>query len=506
MAKYNSIPIFKAEQQANLGEVLASYNSVAYISPLKTTPGSLSVDVVSAEARKHIENTFGSVTFDLHPVYTILVSTGWNKNDDVFTKHETWGARNTPEDKPFNIEHTPRQIIGHITNNTVVDKELLVIADDTPLDEVPNLFHILTSAVVYKHISSRDEELEAEAAELIEGIQGGEWFVSMECLFSNFDYGLVYNNDEHQIIARNETTAFLTQHLRVYGGEGEYNGGKLGRVLKNITFSGKGLVKNPANPESVIFNNDTENFVGVFSSQSFIDNDNNKKGEIDMSDKYISQLETQTQELQAKLADATKRIEELGEAHVNATLAEKDGEIEKLKGELTKAQTEMNGVSEQLSEVLKEKETAEGAKSELQKELDAANEKIAESEKRVRMSGRVAMLVDTGVDKPEAEQIVADFDGLDDDKFTKIVEMAKKKKKDEDDEEDDEDDKKEAKGGVDDNADPDGETSADTTDLDDSEPENDVTLGSGDGENEQAELMKALSSYFDTAMHGEDSK
>jgi hypothetical protein len=55
-----------------------------------------------------------------------------------------------------------------------------------------------------------------------------------------------------RIIERNEKTAFLTKHLRAYGGKGEFEGSKLGRVLRRIVFSGKGLVSKPANPESVI--------------------------------------------------------------------------------------------------------------------------------------------------------------------------------------------------------------------------------------------------------------
>jgi hypothetical protein len=57
---------------------------------------------------------------------------------------------------------------------------------------------------------------------------------------------------ETKIVKRNEASAFLTKHLRSYGGDGIYEDYKVGRLLRNLSFSGKGLVSKPANPRSVI--------------------------------------------------------------------------------------------------------------------------------------------------------------------------------------------------------------------------------------------------------------
>ena len=59
---------------------------------------------------------------DLHYLKSVLVSTGWNKNDDVFSSQATWEARNTPEDKQFNFMHDESDIIGHITSSLVIDE------------------------------------------------------------------------------------------------------------------------------------------------------------------------------------------------------------------------------------------------------------------------------------------------------------------------------------------------------------------------------------------------
>ena len=61
---------------------------------------------------------------------------------------------------------------------------------------------------------------------------------------------------------------FLHKHLRAYGGKGGYEDHKIGRLLRNIVFSGKGFVNKPANPDSVIFDknqltefNNVSNFI-----------------------------------------------------------------------------------------------------------------------------------------------------------------------------------------------------------------------------------------------------
>jgi hypothetical protein len=508
------IPVYAAEVDAGIASAVAEQNTLAYISRVLQSPDVLRKQLVTASVMAQQQQALGGdVTFDLYPIHTIMVSTGWNNNDDIFLRDETWAARHTPEDKPFNIGHKPRQIIGHITANTVVDDDLTVIADDITFDEIPDKFHILTSAVVYRHISSRDETLEAEAAELIQGIQDGGWFVSMECLFGGFDYGVTYASGEQQIIQRTNATAFLTKHLRIHQGCGEYNGGKLGRALKNITFSGKGLVENPANPESVILN-DTERFVGVVAidmcslGQQSVSNNNNESGEITMADneKYVGQLEDQNKGLQTDLASANKRIEELGEAQVKSALAEKDTSIASLETELKAAQAKIEELTASYNEAKKAQETAEAAKTEVDEKLAEATTKLTEAEGVAKTTARVSLMVDKGIDKADAETVVAEFNELDDDKFAKVVEMKSDAAKAPPFEKDDDKKKKDkAKADADDESDEDGETSAENADLDNAEADKDPAMGSDDGESDKDATMTALASFLDTSMHGETS-
>ena len=92
---------------------------------------------------------------DLYYLKSILVSTGWNKNDDVFDPKELFAARSTPEDKPFNYMHNEKDIIGHITGNVVVDFDGKEI--DPEAEALPSNFNILTTSVIYTEWSDPDQ-------------------------------------------------------------------------------------------------------------------------------------------------------------------------------------------------------------------------------------------------------------------------------------------------------------------------------------------------------------
>lgn len=200
---------------------------------------------------------------DLFPIAAILASTNWNLNDDIFVAEEIWKAKDSPINKPFNIEHSCDDIIGHIVGSYCMNiEDGQVINPDSPIDWVPKNLHIVTDSVIYKRWHGNPSK-ENIIADLIAEIKDHQWFVSMECYIEDFDYAML-NLDTKNIsmIRRDENTAFLTQYLRCYGGKGVYiSDGKniphgeyrIGRILRSLEFIGKGLVKNPANVNSVIF-------------------------------------------------------------------------------------------------------------------------------------------------------------------------------------------------------------------------------------------------------------
>lgn len=493
-----SIPIYTAEQEAGLALAIAAPEScaVSFYSPVRAD-----TTEISKEALALLEESLGQPTdkFDLFPVNTILVSTGWNQNDDIFDRAYTWSARYSPEDKPFNLGHDPNKIIGHITGRRVIDIDYHLVPDDTTTEDLPDKFHILTSAVIYRHISGRDKELTAEMAEIIEGIQRGDWYVSMEVLFNDFDYGLSDAHGNQRVIARREETAFLTKHLRRYQGTGQYQAYKIGRVLKGMTFSGKGLVEEPANPESIIFNEATS-FAGALATledEKRIFTTVANSGEISMAETN-ELLKEQNESLKNTVAHMETKLAELDAQAVQEkldafqkTIDERDGSIADLNSQIethTASEKELTGAVK----------TAKAATADAEKKLEEAQTELNKIAAEAKKTERVSALVDKGVDKADAESIVEEFDALSDEKFEKVVAMqadlveAKngfmdKKKKEE------EEKKKKAKAAAaeagsesDDSSDEEGEAAADGTDLDGAEADEDADLTAGGDADEDA--------------------
>jgi hypothetical protein len=241
-----SIAVYSAEREAGLEDLIKANASIALLAnagiaePFSINESSKANLLAKASNKNQI---------DLHYIRSIMVTAGWNRNDDVFDNVEMWAAKATPEDKPFNLEHNQADIIGHITGSVAVNVDLSPIPEDISLEKLPKQYHIVTTAVLYK--IWENAELQSRMDKMILEIAQGKWFVSMEALFHGFDYSLK-NANGTQIVARNDKTAFLTKHLRAYGGNGTYEGAQVGRILRQITFSGKGLVRKPANPGSVI--------------------------------------------------------------------------------------------------------------------------------------------------------------------------------------------------------------------------------------------------------------
>ncbi len=423
------IPIYKTEVDLGLKDKLAVAHTSALCICQETIP-EITQNKLKAGLREKIERAFGASeeNFDLFPLYTVLVSTGWNKNDDVFGKVPTWLARYTPEDKPFNLEHEPSKIIGHITASCAVDDTYLPIADDITTDELPSKYHILTSAVIYKPANNRNPDWSEATNKLIDEIREGKWCVSMECLFNDFDYA-VASDGKHSIVSRNEETAFLTKHLRVYGGEGQFQNMKIGRYLKNITFSGKGLTQKPANPDSVIFT-DTNLFNGVFASISIEDTVSEKNGvninriitdkENEMPDETVVNLEKENTELKAQIAELTGVKEKFEE--VNASVQTKEADLVKANEVIVVKDSELVKANEAIEGLKVEVETLKTAQA-------ASDEKISSLSLNLTKANRTISLYQYDLDPAEVTTIIEKFVSLADEQFNDMVALIAAKKK-----------------------------------------------------------------------------
>ena len=380
---------------------------------------------------------------DLYYVQSILVTSSWNKNDDIFDKLEVWQARNTPEDKPTNLDHNEEVIIGHITSNWPITEDGIMIDPSTPEENIPEKFHILTGSVIYKGFSN--PELKERSDKLIAEIEGGTKYVSMECYFKGFDYGVEdKGSGEYKIIARNEETSHLTKYLKAYGGLGENDNYKIGRVLRQITFSGKGYVDKPANPDSIIFNGLNKKNENLTQAGVNTDCPNNMENNNMSLEQDIADLKSKI-EASADCASVTKEAYSLANdlkdrvAQLEKTIQEKEAALSALQlsyDELTSLTEAAKKDSEE--ETKKKEEMFKKTKSELDEALEALaayKNKEEEMMKKEKKMKRMASLLEKGIDQETAASTLEKFESLEDEAFESLAELltvaAKKVKKDE---------------------------------------------------------------------------
>ena len=419
--------IYAYEIDDGLTEVIEGNTTIAYSSPLSiyTPSKKQKLDVKSLINNQAVAENKDQ--YDLYYLNSILVSTGWNKNDDVFDMGETWTAKDTPVDKQFNFMHDESDIIGHITGSVVLDQDGNEVQDVSNIDK----FDIATSAVIYN--SWTTPELKERMAKVISEIEEGKWFVSMECLFNDFDYAVLTPEGEEKVVARDEASAFLTKHLRAYGGNGKYEGYTIGRLLRNIAFSGKGLVSNPANPRSVILN-DVNPFEGAQAEQ--ITNSSINMETEDMSDV----LKEQVEELKAELVTA----KEAAKALETEMTKQKDEEIQ---SKIEAFEAVVSEKDEAIAEAQAAVEAAQAKVAELEETIAKKDEELAEAlakieahEAEVKTMARRAALVEAGAEEEEVESILEAFAEATDEMFEQVVALKKKgnfppKKEDEEKEE-----------------------------------------------------------------------
>lgn len=391
--------VFKSEIEAGLQDLLGN-RTVAYTCDILLDKPAVDIPTGVDIPEKAV------ASWDLFNFYSILASVGWNKNDDVFDKAETWAARNTPVLKKVNYQHDETDIIGVITASIVLDRQGNVIHAVEPPDE----FDIAVSAALYKVWS--DDILQARMTGIIEEIQRNEWFVSMECLFRHFDYAAITPTGQHKIIPRTEETSFLTKHLRTYGGTGEYNGYRLGRLLRDFTFSGKGLVKNPANKRSIILN---------FQAQAELSMPEPMEDYKNLLTKAEAKIEKLQEELQAKVEAAAKAEQE----KLAKTIEKQNLTIAELQEEMNKLKTSVSELENQKSEFEKENKSLKEELTKAKVELDKANEALAKVESEKKSVERLSLLASVGVSEDKAKEILALWANASDDQFKQIVELAK---------------------------------------------------------------------------------
>lgn len=465
--------IYQSEIESGLSDLIRN-NTVAYCAQANLHKGSIETAKVVINDADVLEKIVAQNKdqVDLYYLESVLVSTGWNKNDDVFSAQETWAARNTPEDKQFNFMHNEDDIIGHITGSYVVDRDGSRL---DPESTAPDQFDIVTQAVLYTSWSG--EEKRERMKKIIAEIEEGQWFVSMECLFPAFDYALQTAEGETKIIERNEASAFLTKHLRAYGGEGIYENYRIGRLLRNLAFSGKGLVSKPANPRSIIL--DKNDLFDESKSQILTISS--------VKESNMSDLDKQIEDLRTELAEAKAANEALKEKVVAEQRSEFESKIQELEAtiaEQAEALTAKDATINEQAEAIKNGE----------KDMKEKMEELREMKKKEGMMKRKAQLEEAGLDAEEASATVESFDGVNDEAFEAVVAVMKKKYADMHGDKDKKDkEEKDAKAEIEEELDP-AEASEEV--LEEAEASEEVAVAEVEPEVDPAESLRSVASEW----------
>jgi hypothetical protein len=182
--------IYKAEQELGLDFITeASWSHFTISSALDSFKDS---GTDKKNAPTLYPNPHLSISPDLLEINAILVTTNWNRNDDVFSPDEVWKAKSTPLYKPANLNHEGKEsspenkIIGVIANCYPVDDDYQTIysltskadegEDDEEDEEEIQKFHLLVSMFLWQSYFPK------AISQLKEKIDSQQMYVSMECI------------------------------------------------------------------------------------------------------------------------------------------------------------------------------------------------------------------------------------------------------------------------------------------------------------------------------------
>ena len=450
--------VFAKEIELGLQEKILSNKVVASVSPVKpltdTTILAEVQEAYAAYASTDAGKSYASYN-DLYWIESVLVSSVMNKNDDYFAPAEMWSSRHTPDHKPTNIGHSMDYICGHMMRSWMLTgSKSKVIPDNRAAKDLPNLIHLAVAGVIYRDLNCFYQDA---INKLILRIEANEMAVSMEAHFEDFDYALL---DEKtgvvKQVERNDETSWMSGLLRWWGGDGVYTVKKdgkieqvyrIGRWLKGITFTGKGYVDNPANPDSIILTKSFEPLsaasvheaagVSRKSAKVITIGNINKKGNSTMPNEIdyrefarveakalrVDELEKERDKLQAKLDKALETLDKNKDTIANFEFGKKEYEavIESHRKEIEVAKAEKEELMKQIEAAKKSKEEDEKAKKEKAEVIEKLEKELAELKAAQQTAARIATLLEGGLDSKEAEAQVKIYASFSDEQFKSMA-------------------------------------------------------------------------------------
>lgn len=225
---------------------------------------------------------------DLQYFSAIFVSSGENLNHAFFLPSELVAAKDTISSKALDVEHEENEIIGHLYDYAFTDKEgnpleekELASKETSELDKQE--VHIVVAGIIYKN----------RFPSIADEVASGKWKVSMECYYQGYDVkvgDLIISKKEAEMLGfASEDDSNFGKLAKVIRNGVEVASGAVTRVLREICFSGCGIVKNPANPPSVILEtaSDKKNKEVIVLDYDAIEGEKNKVTSSNIEDNTI---------------------------------------------------------------------------------------------------------------------------------------------------------------------------------------------------------------------------
>lgn len=459
------------------------------IAPISFLEDAASIDAIEYLTEESQKIKFVGVEKQRDLVYgsAIYVSQGENANGAYFFREELIKARKTPILKPVNIEHMPSYIVGVIYDSAVVTQTGITMSDkniyydntekkyntksDAGIDNNDNL-DIKVNFAMYKYI------FPDIVSEIMANQHGGvnkKYYVSMEVFYN--EWGYLLNKDESTFmrVFRNEDGYEKYLKYEDLVNKATEDGSHVSKAYLDFTFGGMGIVENPANQRSYLFDlakktdfaNKLENvivvdneFSGLEENITHTNEENLEAGMLTKEDQAaIEKLVTERMAANkgmdlstARLSVLEDRISDLNDEKksLETTVGSSKTEIDSLKSQLEEASSnhteEKTKLQESIATITQEKDA-------LAEELKKAQEAIAAIEIEKIGIARISEIEELGIDfsgdQEKKEKVFAHVSKLSEEDYAIYKEslslaLKSKPKKDEE-EEDMEEDKKKAK-------------------------------------------------------------
>ena len=193
---------------------------------------------------------------DLQYFSAVFVSSGENLNNAFFLPSELVAAKGTISSKALDVEHEENEIIGHLYDYAFTDKEgnkleEQELANTSKATINKKEMHIVVAGIIYKN----------RFPNIADEVSSGKWKVSMECYYQGYDVkigDLIISKKEAEMLGFASKDSSFGKTAKVIKEGIEIASGTITRVLRHICFSGCGIVKNPANPPSVVLETASE--------------------------------------------------------------------------------------------------------------------------------------------------------------------------------------------------------------------------------------------------------